>query len=85
MKKVTVLRALLIIGLVMMFGSGMVLWWAFHLSGEGRDMPDLINVGMILGVIGICCTTSFIWLWVRGLIMRTNIVKSLLQASRDKI
>jgi drug/metabolite transporter (DMT)-like permease len=83
MKRVTMHRALFIVGVLSVTGSAFILWLAFHLSHEGRDIPDLINVGMILGVIGICCTSSLIWMWIRGLIMRTGIVKALVRMSRD--
>jgi hypothetical protein len=76
-------RAFMMVAARSVASSAFLLWMAFHLSHEGRDMPDLINVGMILGVIGICCTSSLIWMWIRGLILRTGIIRTLTRMSRD--
>ena len=76
------LRALLLIAAVCLASAASILWLAFHLSHDGRDVPDLINVGMVLGVIGICCTGSLVWIWIRGLIMKTGVVRTLTRMSR---
>lgn len=82
MNRLTLLKTLSLIGLISLVCSAILLWMAFRLSDERRDIPVLVNIGMIVGVLGICCTTAFLWLWIRKRIVNTRLVRWLVSRSR---
>lgn len=59
-------------------------YYAVKLSHTADELPILVDIGAIVGLIAICCFSTLIWLWIRTLFLRSRAGRKLTELSQER-